>query len=207
MPKMMYALEPDGPKCLEISWKMMWKDLTIRLDDQVIGVISNQKQLSAGQQFALPDGSVLSVKLVQKFSGTELQVLRHGQPLPGSASDPETRLKNAYGIVFFIAGLNLFLGLITWLFQIEFLQDIGIGFYSIAFGLVFLVLGFFIKRRSAVALIIAVVIFVLDALLGLLAGGASSVTALLVRVILITPMVQGVGAIRALKQRATAEYY
>jgi glucose dehydrogenase len=102
--------------------------------------------------------------------------------------------------------LNLFLGLIAWLFQVEFLQDIGIGFYSIIFGLVFLVLGFFVKRRSAVALILAIAIFALDALLGLLAGGASYATGLVVRVILIIPMVQGVGAIRALKQRETTQY-
>jgi len=39
-----------------------------------------------------------------------------------------------------------------------------------------------------------------------LAGGASYATGLVVRVILIIPMVQGVGAIRALKQRETTEY-
>ena len=207
MAKLTYALEPGGPKRLEISWKGMYKNFTVKLDEEVVGELSGQKELKAGRQFALPDGSSLSVQLVQKFSNVELQVLRNGQPLPGSASDPESRFKGAYGIVFFVAGLNLFLGLLAWLFQVEFLLDIGIGFYSIIFGLVFLVLGFFVKRRSAVALILAIVIFVLDALLGLLAGGASYVSGLVVRAILIIPMVQGVGAIRALKQQAEREHY
>ncbi|MFN2110692.1 MAG: hypothetical protein ACK2UI_13590 [Anaerolineae bacterium] len=206
MAKLTYALEPGGSKRLEISWKGMYKDFMVKLDDEVIGELSGQKELKAGRQFALPDGSSLSVQLVQKLYSAELQILRNGQPLPGSSSDPENRLKNAYGMVFFVAGLNLFLGLIAWLFQVEFLQDIGIGFYSIIFGLVFLVLGFFVKRRSALALILAIAIFALDALLGLLAGGASYATGLVVRVILIIPMVQGVGAIRALKQRETTEY-
>jgi len=207
MPKQMYALEPGGPKQLEISWKGMWKDFTVKFNDQVIGTLSGQKELKAGQPFTLPDGSALSVQLVQKFFSAELQVLRNGQPLPGSSSDPASRLKNAYGIVFFVAGLNIVLGLIATLFQVEFLWAIGIGFFSIIFGLVFLLLGFFVKKRSLIALILAIVIFALDGILGLvfsvMAGVEPGIGGLLARVFLIIPMVQGIPAIRALKQRGT----
>jgi hypothetical protein len=205
MAKMAYALEPGGPKRLEISWKGMYKDFTVKLDDEVVGELSGQKELKAGRQFVLPDGSALSVQLVQKFSGAELQILRDGQPMPGSSSDPESRLKGAYGITFFVAGLNLVLGVLATLFQIEFLQAIGIGFFSIIFGLVFLFLGFFVKKRSLIALILAIVIFALDGILGLvfsvMAGMEPGVTGLIARVFLIIPMVQGVPAIRVLKQR------
>jgi len=207
MPKQMYALEPGGPKQLEISWKGMWKDFTVKLDDQVIGGLSGQKELKAGKQFTLPDGSTLSTQLVQKMSSAELQVLRNGQPLPGSSSDPESRLKNAYGMVFFVAGLNIVLGLIAVLFKVEFLQAIGIGLFSIFFGLVFLVLGFFVKKRSLIALIFAIVIFALDGILGLvlsvMAGVEPGVAGLIARVFLIIPMVQGIPAIRELRQRNT----
>lgn len=204
MPKQTYALEPGGPKRLEISWKGMWKNLTIKVDEQIIGTIAGQKELKQVNEFTLPDNTTLSVQLVQKISGAELQILRDGQALPGSASDPETRLKSAYGIVFVVAGLNLVLGLLATLFQVEFLQSIGIGFFSIIFGLVFLVLGFFVKMMSQTALIIAIVIFGLDAIAGIalsvMGGMQPSIGGLMVRVFLIIPMIQGVPAIRALKQ-------
>jgi len=204
----MYALEPGGPKQLEISWKGAWKDITIKFDDQVIGTLSGQKELKVGQQFTLPDGSALSVQLVQKLFSVELQVLRNGQPLPGSSSDPESRLKNAYGMVFFVAGLNLVLGVLAMLFQIEFLQALGIGLFSIIFGVVFLLLGFFVRRRSSIALILAIAIFALDGILGLVSSATNGVDpgvgGLLARVILIIPMIQGVPAIRDLRRRDAA---
>lgn len=161
--------------------------------------------MAAGQEFQLQDGSTLKVQLVKKFTTTELQVLRNGQPLPGSASDPEARLKTAYGMVFFIAGLNIVLGLAAGIFQVEFLQSIGISFYSIIFGVVFLVLGYFVQRRSAVALVIAIAVFALDGILGLVTAisqgydpGAGGTIA---RIFLLIPMIQGVGAIRAIKKQ------
>ncbi len=156
MPKQSYALEAGGEKRLEISWTPFWKDITVSLDGNSIGTIPNQKALTTGQEFRLPDGSALKVQLVNRVTSTELQVLRNGQPLPGSASDPQTRLKYAYWVVYFVAGLNLVLGLISFLFNVEFLQQIGIGFGSILFGLVFLALGFFTQRKSMVALILAI---------------------------------------------------
>jgi hypothetical protein len=205
MPTQRYALESGGPERLEVSWKGVYKNFTIKLDDKVIGSLSGQKELKAGQDFTLPDGSVLHAQLIQKLSGAELQILRNGEPLPGSAADPEQRLKVAYGIVFFLAGLNIVLGLIATLFQIEFLQAAGISIGSVVFGLIFLALGFLVKRGSAIALLIAIVLFALDGVLGLvfaiMGGFNPSIAGIVARIILIIPMVQGVGAIRALKQQ------
>lgn len=168
MPKKSYALEVGGQKRLEISWKGVWKNTTIQLDGDVIGIMNGQKELVAGQEYLLPDGTGLSVRLVKKFSGAELQVLREGTPLPGSASDPETRIKTAYGIIFFVAGLNLVLGLLAVVLDVEFLQTLGLGFYSIIFGLVFFGAGFLVKRRSLVALVVVIVIFALVGIMGII---------------------------------------
>lgn len=205
MPKQQYALEPNGPKRLEISWDAFWKNLTVRLDGNTIGAVADQKALKAGQDFLLPDNSVLHIQLVQKFFSTELQVLRNGTPIPGSVSDPVQRLKTAYGIVFFVAGLNIVLGLIAALFQVEFLQMLGIGWGSVVFGMLFLILGFLTMRRSMVALIIAIIIFALDGILGLLFAiqqGGSPTFGVIARVILLIPMIQGVGAIQTLKRQS-----
>jgi hypothetical protein len=203
MPAKSYAIEQNGPKRLTVSWKFGWRDTTVSLDGQTVGVIPNQKALQQGQTFALPDGSQIFVRLVSRLSGTELEVMRNGQPMPGSASDPQSRLKAAYQITYFIAGLNLLLGVLSLLIKSEFLQTLSYWPVSIAFGLVFLALGFLTQRRSSVALIAAIVIFALDGLLGIYlamtSGGTPGVGGVLVRVLLLIPMVQGVGAIKALK--------
>ncbi len=68
---------------------------------------------------------------------------RDGEPLSGSTSDPEEQLKAAYGIVFFIAGISIVAGIIAELFEVGFLLQRGIGFDSIIFGVIFLILGFY----------------------------------------------------------------
>jgi len=206
MPKQSFALEAGGEKRLEISWKGMYKDVTVSLDGNSIGVIPNQKALSAGQEFRLVDSSTIKVQLVNKFMSAELQVFRNGQPIPGSASDPQTKLKNAYGMVYFVAGLNLVLGFISFLFNVEFLQQIGIGFGSILFGLVFLALGFFVQRKSSVALILAIVIFALDGIVGVFFAASQGYNpgsgGIIARLFLLIPMVQGLGAIKTLKNKS-----
>ena len=203
MPKQSFALEAGGLKRLEVSWKAFYKDITVSLDGNPVGTIPNQKALSAGQEFPLPDGSMIKVQLVSKLMSTELQVLRNGQPLPGSSSDPRTRFKNAYLMVYFVAGLNLVLGFVSVLGDVEFLQQLGIGFGSIIFGVVFLVLGFFVQRKSSVALILAIVIFALDGILGFVLAASQGynpgVGGIFARLILLIPMFQGIGAIKALK--------
>lgn len=205
MQKLTYALERGGPKRLEVSWKAMWKDFTVKVDDRVVGTVSDPKQLREGKQFKLKDGSKLSVRLRNKFSGVDLEILRDGQPLPGTSADPAARHRNAYGVVFFIAVLNTLLGMSAVLFQLPFLETLGVGFPSAIFGLVFLILGFFVKGKSQLALILAIVVFVVDGILGIVFATTAGVTpssgGILARILLIIPMIQGIPAIRALKQR------
>jgi hypothetical protein len=204
MPKQSFALEAGAEKRLEVGWKGMFKDTEVKFDGELIGTIPDQKALTKGESFELPDGTNISVQLIRKVFSTELQVLHDNQPLPGSASDPQTKLKSAYAIVFFIAGLNLVLGLVSVLFDVEILQQLGIGLGSIFFGLAFLVLGFFVKRKSGLALILAIVLFIFDSLLGLifsvLDGCSPGVGGIIARILLLIPMFQGVGAIKALKK-------
>lgn len=202
MPKQSYALEPGGPKRLQVSWKSFFKDTTITLDGVVVGNIPDQQSLRAGQDFRLMDGSVLKVQLVTNLMGTEMRVLRNGVPLPGSASNPETKVKTATGIIFFVAGLNLLLGLIALITQSEFLAQMGVGWYSIVFGGFFLAMGFLVRKLSKVALILSIAVFALDGLLGVIGSvmmGGSPVAGVIMRVLLIIPMVQAVGAIKELK--------
>jgi hypothetical protein len=206
MPTQKYALESGGPKRLEISWKINWKDFTVKLDDQVIGTANSHKELKAGRNFRLPDDSTLFIHLTQTPLSAGLHITRNGLPLPGSAQDPEVKLNTAYGTIFLVAGLNIVLGLLSVLFRIEFLQMAGINTISIAFGLTFLVLGLGAKRKSRGALIIAIAILAIDGILGVILAidqGRIPTGGIMARIFLLLPMIQGVKAIDTLQLRSS----
>jgi len=203
VPTRKYALERGGPQRLEISWKGNWKNLTVRLDGEEIGSIADRKELKAGREFSLPDGSTLKMQLTGTFN-PQLQILRNGEPLPGSASDPVQKLKTAYMTIFFVAGLNIVIGLGAALLQIAVLQQQGFGWGTVIVGCVYLALGFFVVRRSLVALVITLALFALDTILSMVLiaqqGGSPSVVMLILRITFLSMMAQGYGAIRTLKK-------
>ena len=205
MPKQAFSLERGEPARLEVSWRAFWKEFTVRLDGQTVGTVPTQKELSAGREFSLADGSLLWVQLHKGALGAELRITRNGQPLPGTSSDPEAQLKGAYAMLLFLAGLNLVLGLFALSTRNPFLEQMGMGLYSVLFGLLFLGLAALVKRRSLVALILSIVVFFADGLMATIGPamqGYSPNTLLLVtRLFLLLPLIQGIGAIRALKQR------
>ncbi len=203
MAKQRFALETNGPKRLEISWGMFWRNITVRLDGQVVGTVPSKKELSQGYDIFLPDTSLLSIKLARTFITQELQVLRNGQPLPGSASDPQSRIKAAANVLFFIAGLNIVVGLIALFFQVDLLLAYGLGIESVITGLIYAILGLFVKRKSLTALVIAIMLFILDGAFGLVTAaevGANPASMVIVRIVLLMPMLQGFTAIRNLKK-------
>ncbi len=196
MPQKSYPFEQNGMERVTISWKAFWKNITINFDGKEVGTIPNQKELQKGGTFMLPDGSRLEVKLARTWWSAELQVLRDGKPLPGSGSDPRVKLKQSYGILYFIGGFNLILGIIAGLFQVDFLLELGIGIYSIITGGVYLLLAFFVQKRSALALGLATGLYAVETALSLTTGFSTGV---IVRIFFILFMVQGFKAIKELK--------
>lgn len=204
MPKLSFALEAGEKKRLDIVWIGTWKNVTIILDGNTVGTIPDQKTLIAGKEFSLPDGSRLRLELVKKLMSTDLHVLRNELPVPGSASDPQISLTSAYALVYLIGGISLVLGAVSFLFNVEFLQQIGIGLSSFLLGLVFLVLAFFIQRKSMVALVLAIAIFTLDSIAGIILsvmqGYEPSIGGIILRIFLLIPMIQAIGALRTIKK-------
>jgi len=177
--------------------------MSVSVDGQDLGTIANQGELKQGRDFPLPQGGTLKVKL-QTGLNAELQVTKDGAPLPGSGSDPEERFKVAWGIIFFIAGLNALLGLVVLVFDITFLRNLGLGMSSLVTGVVYLGLGLWVKtQRSAVGLGIAIGLFALDGLFTLgatiSAGGTPPMGGIIARILLVLPMLRGFSAIKELK--------
>ncbi len=192
MPKKSFPLDPNST--VELQWRGIWKDFTVCVDGRELGRMNGQRELSQGRSWPLADGSTLEVKLDTGLGGGGLSVSRNGVPLPGTASDPKTAMKSASGIVFFIAGLNVALGLAAELGQVDFLLALGLGWIAVGFGAVFAGLGFATLRGSVVALWIAIVLFAIDGLLGLYAvvdaGGQPGIGGLVFRVFIIVAMVK-----------------
>lgn len=205
MPSRTYTIKDGNQYKIELSWKGLWKNMTVKCNFQPIGTFADNKELKAGKEFQLPDGSMLRVQLVSSMTKTELQVLHNGKPIPGSDSDPAQRIKVAAGIVFFVAGLNILIGLLAVMAKVKFLIRIGAGEGSIIFGVLFLILGFFILKQSGIALGLAVLLFAADGILSLILvtkyGGRPPVGAIVFRIFLLIPMIQGFPALKALKEQ------
>lgn len=116
--------------------------------------------------------------------------------------DAQKLFKSAYGVVFFIAGFNILLGFIALALKVEVLLEIGLGIFSIIWGIIFLVLGLFVRQRSRVALGFALALFILDSLFILFAGmgqkGTPPIGGLFVRIFFTAAMIRGFGAISQL---------
>jgi hypothetical protein len=204
MPKQMYALEPGAPKRLEISWGFLWKGFSVAFDGKPIGRLDTKQQLMAGAKFNLPDESVLKAQLVKGQMGVELSLLRNGAPLPGSATDPVQQVNAAAGIIYFIAAMSAGLGILAMLFPIPFLDQLGIGIFSIVTGAIFGGLGYLVRaRRSSVALLVAIVLFALDGIASLVtvaqAGNPPPIGGLVARVFFIIFMLRALPALRKLR--------
>lgn len=204
MPRKRYALEKRGPKRLELTWKLGWKNCQACLDGAELGSFADRSELTAGREFPLSDDSILKVQLTRKG----LEVRRNGKFLPGSAGDPGPILALACGVIFFMGGGNLLLSLLGEILQEQSLQE-AVGWWGAIIGAVYIVLGILVRRRSVVALAIAVALTAALLLLRLvvvieaLSAGAYPVGlgGLWIGIIFLIVMIRGFGAIRELQSQ------
>lgn len=203
MPRGRFALEDGGDIRLEINWKMSGRDTCILVDGEEIGSIATKAEFNQGKEFALADGSTLSVRYKPKFMAPGLYLSRNGRPLPRSAGDHAHILQNVSWIIYFIAGFAIVLGLLAEVAGIEFLLGLGFGSFSIIFGVVYGALGCFVQRRSMIALVAAVVLLLWDTVEFMLfmveQESTPPISGILIRVFLLIAISRGFGAIRAIR--------
>ncbi len=203
MPTRRFALAEGGEERLAVEWKRGWKDIRVTLDEDELGVIPNRDVLRYGKEFTLPDGKTLLV--MQRPAHPEgLDVLLNNEPLAGSSSDPNKALWRAVGPIFFVAALSMAVG-IGAMAGVAFLEQLALGWVALLAGVVMAVLGFLVLRwHSKVALGIAVVLFALDGVVGVLAqieiGGRPPPLWIIFRIVLILAMISGFRAINGIKR-------
>jgi hypothetical protein len=205
MPSRSFALEPGGPIRLTVSWKGSWKNVCVELDGRSVLAIATAKELKEGREVRLEPGT-LAIRLNQSVFGPALLLSLNGRPLPKSGGDRSTRLAIAYNTIYFVGGFSIVAGLLTEVFAVPFLKEVGFGWPTVAEGLVFAVLALWVqKRHSLVGLALAVGLFGLDAVLSISwvlsrPGVAPPIGPVIVKILLLVYMARGLGAIRDLRR-------
>lgn len=201
MPRAKYPLEAGSSKKLEVSWKVGWKDVQIRLDGQLVGQVASKADLKQGKQFALPDGSTVEVR----YTRVGLEVLRNGKQLPGSAWDPR---RGATIAVFWIAIGGFVIAILN---AAGVIQAPGAMAEGLVIGIVFGVLGFFVKRGRKPALAIATVLTVgllilqVDATIDIISSGGVplGIGAIAITAGLLIWMIKGLRAMKGVPPATT----
>ncbi|MEI6045365.1 MAG: serine/threonine-protein kinase [Chloroflexota bacterium] len=158
-----YALEPNGPKRVILSWDRGWQGTTLIFDGKRLGFpISDQEALKAGIPYFLPDGTRLDLQLIKVFFLGDFQLLRNGVLLPGSKTRPHLLWNYAQQVVFLIAGFNIVVSLLPYLNLFSLFKQFGFYDFTLVTGFIYLGLGYGMRRRIWLALVAAFGFFLLD---------------------------------------------
>jgi hypothetical protein len=163
MPTIYYARQPGGKLEVDITFQSGWKEMTINFEGSSLGVIPTRQELEAGQEFLLPDGRRLAIRLPKRFMALP-EVTLAGQRMRAEAQAPRQRIRGAFQAALLIAIVNVVLGSAALLSKAEFVQRLGASYWNLAYGAIFLVLALCVRRGSIVALCGAIVFFVADSL-------------------------------------------
>jgi len=202
MPSKTFHLAQDKQDSISISWKGVWKQVSITYNGQEVGSFNNQKELKTGNEFQLDAERKLSVKLSGQLF-PELELLVNGQAIAGSPTDPNVQLKQVFNFSLGIGGLSLVVGLIAELFVIDFLLNIGIGLGSIIYGGLIILLAFGVKRKSIIALALIVGLIGLEIVGSVWIAAESQVnptSGIVIKTFFLIFLFKGFGAIKKLKK-------
>ena len=180
--KIEFAIEPGGPKRLEIISDVSWRKAKILFDGAIVRTISSKREFLTSQEFQLPDGSFLRIKLIKvMFSYYQIQIWRNGEPLHNfeQFTGPLFKVAKAVSAISVVGLLPILwvivvvvLGLVSPKLLTISTKEIPYIVSIVMWGVLFLVLAFFSNKHSLIALFLATAIYLLDAILGTLLYGS-----------------------------------
>ena len=125
----------------------------------------------------------------------------------GSYHSASVAHQNAIGTVYFVGILTLIIGIVVQFS--DYLDGLGINSTTmIVLGVVFIVLGFFVQRKSIIALILSILIYTWDMvgiILILALGNILMLGSLAMHIIFLISMIKGIGAIIKLKKEPASQ--
>ncbi|UCH15214.1 MAG: hypothetical protein JSV22_04405, partial [Bacteroidales bacterium] len=124
MPHKVYFLNTEKKEKLDLHWKGSYKDFTVKLDNNELGVIKTKKELKQGREFVTGYNKKLEIRLVMQFGFIpSIEVLFNEIPVPGTMTDPKRQLTGIFYFILFIALLNIVFGLTGLIFDIKSFGD------------------------------------------------------------------------------------
>jgi len=117
-------------------------------------------------------------------------------------SESQKKLASAYRAVYAIGVLSIFLGILAFVAGNRVPDYLILGILFFVFGLLYLVLGFFVQRKSKIALGIAVGLMLLNLLTGIFNMiQTGKPVGLIVPIIFFSQTIEGFKAIQVLKSK------
>lgn len=117
--------------------------------------------------------------------------------------DPAQQLKTTYGLIFFIGTVNIGVGILTSLFHIDVLHRLGLNPSIILIGIIYVILGNFVRQKSMAALIVVIGLFILDSIFSMKSVYEKMATlptgTLILRIFFLAILIQGLKAIKKLR--------
>jgi len=197
MPIKTYYLDATRTDAVTASWSLFFRNFRLDYQGQEVSRLT-PAELKAGREIVLPDGRRLLVRLQQQFGAQGLDFQLDGRPLGGTINDPLTQVNAGFAALLLVAGLNVALSLIALFSQAGVLVQLGLGWETLAEGLVYAALAVLGKYRLAAwAFYAGLGLLVLNGLL--LLGSSQATSGLLVRILLGIAIYRGAVGVRQLR--------
>ncbi|MFA5941370.1 MAG: trypsin-like peptidase domain-containing protein [Sinimarinibacterium sp.] len=199
-----YALVRGEPLRLRVEAGRGYAGLQVFLDERPVLDAPDRQALKKGVSTTLPDGRRLEAKLTpaDQWLGGGPALSVDGEAVPESAQDPVRLHRVAKQIAYLIASLTAIAGALSLVFPA--LREAGLGPVLIGVAAIYAVLAYGIGRGIVAALVLAMTLFALDGVIGLVdtvRAGHPPNFGVLVKVLLLSLMWRGVAATRALRAR------
>jgi len=147
-----------------VKWEDGWKNTIVYRNKDKIGEIAKKEDLKFGRPFQSPDGKVVFIQLKGSIFGKPyLELLIDGNSYDFKEPTTEDKIHKTFKAILFIAGFNIFFGLVSSLFDIKSIDRLGFGYYSVIYGFIILGLGLaFRYKKSLFAIIILALLMIIE---------------------------------------------
>ena len=142
-----FPLYDDTQDILRVAHTADYDHLTIGVNDNNVGTVSEQTDLKKGVSYDIGDGNILYIRLLHKyFMFNHLQILVNGEPVENSDTHPEAQFK----WVFIAAAIPFLANLLHNASDLAF-KSMTIS--TAIFGINLLLLVIFYRHRTVTILI------------------------------------------------------
>lgn len=190
MPSKNYFLDLEKKEVLGLSWKAGFRTVTVSFNGLLLSTM-NREEVSAGKAVELSDGRNVDIKLEGGFYAS-LTAKINGRHIPGTQGDPKYQLKQVFYLTIVLGILNIIIGSIFAISNVQIDGLESIGYINVAIGLVYIALGYAVMQGSMIALILITLILFGDLILAAMYSAQSGMTAgIIMKVFFVIFVVRG----------------